>query len=270
MAPVNVPGITRKLRLLCAHGKYRNMAELAAEFGVKRSAMEYWGHGKNGTRQLDMLPSKHLATFSRLITDALGEHEDQIHIQELISAPPSALEAALQDAAVSTIAGLVDTEGVSGRAAVFRKASNGAGLVDFEEPDLPEPEFALPLAQWFRLEFRMSRPANYAFALQHAGRSWGFIPAWIDREAAVIHLPGRRLNGSLGHMIERSQATRHRFIVAAVPAPCPAAINRYNRDDIGLDVAALRHLAAFYEAQPRTQRALYTVDIVFERSAQIA
>ena len=269
MAPVDVPGITRKLRLLCDHGRFRNLDELADKFGVKRSAMEYWGHGKDGTRKPNMLPSKHLATFSRLIAEALGE-EDQIRIQELISAQPSALDEALQEAAVSTFARLVDAEGVSGRAALFRMASNGAGLVEFEEPDLPEPEFTLPLRQWFRLEFRLNRPARYAFALQHAGRSWGLIPTCIDQEAAIIHLPGRRLDGSLAHMIERSQPTRHRFIVAAVPAPCPAAINRYNRDDIGLDVAALRHLAAFYEAQTRTQRALYTVDIVLEGSSKVA
>lgn len=260
MAAIEICALTAKLRLLASHGGFADMPALAERFKVSVKTLYGWGRGREDRGGGDRLPARHLPMFLALMEECLGAGYSRDRLKEIALAPLGAFEMALGSGARDTLSRLVEKEGRRGG---FRLATRDKtlGLADSDEDVAQEPDLHVARNTWFRLDVPTPIRSPHAFALQTAAHRWALHYAQVDLGKGRIRIPGRKRDGSPGHIREAEQYGPHRFIVIQSQQAIPHTILRYRVERIELDMAALGRIAAFYEEQPKNRRALFVADI---------
>ncbi|GAB6843727.1 hypothetical protein HNR00_003407 [Methylorubrum rhodinum] len=260
MAPIEIPDIYRKFRLLIEYSHASGWDAIADHFGAAVGTVKGWGQG-NDAQLRDRLPPRHLDKFVDLIARALPETFDADRIREIVFGPALLLEQVLRARSPAELEQLLNDEADRGRIRLVRKPDR-PGLIERESSAPERPVHLVPLGAAFRLECDAPFPVRHVVALQQAQRLWGFVPAEINPGQRRILLPGFGDDGAPDYMSEREQAGLHRFIVLQTRDAVPVAIEASDRPEFALDYAALAGILGFYRGQPAAARHLYLIELM--------
>jgi hypothetical protein len=259
MAGVEIPDLYRKCRILIDYGAVPSWAELGEKFGVKPATVKWWGQG-SAVRARDSLPSQHLESLIDIVTDALPPDASPETIQGLVFGPASAFEEALRRRDPALLDHLLETEADRTSMQLILRSSE-TGLVEIDQPTMPQPKVTVGPGAWFRIECRSQRPVRHAVAIQNCRQIWGVVPIDIADDAHRMLAPGLNPAGEAIFMREKDLLGLNRFIVFQTEKPAPHAIGERMKLGIALDYPALATLIDFYRAQPEITRRLYLLEI---------
>ncbi len=255
---MKVPGLSRKFQLLIEYGEYNSIPQLAQKFDVATSTLYGWGHGAND-RLSDTLPSKHVEMLIKIAAACIPAHYPNDHVQSLLEGPLSEFEIELKLHTHQSLNTIINNEALVGSGRLIPKSVNvNAGLIETDDKaiDRSSPT-SIPMGEWFRIEFDLTRKEGHFIALQHADQNWRLLPTHLISANKLLLLPGLKINGQKSFMRERRQSGMHRFIALQINEPPPQEIHRYLADDIELDGQGLRLISQFFDEQPTTRREAY-------------
>ncbi|RAP43221.1 hypothetical protein BYZ73_00480 [Rhodovulum viride] len=261
MIGLSVPELRRKLQLLVETGQFASRAEIAAALGRSEITLRGWVNGSSGTPP-DTVPSRTEKAFRGLYARALPDLSED-RVRELLLGPADDLENLLRAAPDRSLRDLLVREADRASAALFLDESGSLSLVRRARREKGTPQFHVEIGQAFRIEFSTRSRAVFALALQAAPGGWGVVPCTFDRDRLRIHLPGAEENGEVSFLIEDNEIGRHLFIAAQAPSAFPAELLLAGRDGIPPDRTLLAHFQRHFEAQEKSARRLFAVEIEF-------
>lgn len=271
MGGMNVPQLRRKLSLLVQYGHYESMNALAAAMNRSPITLKGWANGGSGT-PAETVPQRNISALINAFARALPDLADD-HIRRLLEGPADDLESFLQTSPKDGLKDLIASEADMASARIFLDESGALSLVRRARRVPPAPRYRVQLGQAFRIEVPTKSRAGFVLGLQAAPGGWGVVPATLEREAGLIHLPGpEELEGAhatLSYLVEENEIGSHLFIAAQSPKPFPDELLRAGRDGIPLDRTLLTRFQQHFEAQSRKYRRLFAVEIAFEREPEV-
>ena len=261
MAGLSVPELRRKLQLLVETGHFENRAAIAKALRRSEITLRGWANGSSGAPP-DIVPQQNAQNFVDLYAQALPG-VSKSGIRGLLLGPADDLENLLRAAPDRSLRDLIAREADVQSAALFLDESGAFSLARRASRARSEPQYRVEIGQAFRVEFPTRSRGGFVLALQAAPGGWGVVPSALDRKAGRIHLPGADEDGALSFLIEDNERGRHLFIAAQAHTAFPSALLLAARDGIPLDRTLLAHFQRHFEAQDRSARRLFAVEIEF-------
>ena len=167
-------------------------------------------------------------------------------------------ESELKGIPSSTLANLIESEGLKSALDFIAKPCAEAGLVESDLNPEPLPDNSISRGDGFRIEVPSEHSAGYVFALQNANHRWAILPGLADIQNSCLLVPGLKRNGDFGYLYEHEQLGPHLFVVFQTPRKVPDALMRYFHERTELDMAGLKAVISFYSNQPKDRRVMYS------------
>lgn len=259
MAGMNVPELARKLNLLVETGIFADRAALAKMFDRSEITLRGWANGGSGTPP-DTVPQKNVSTLIGLYEKALP-NLSYTDVCSVLAGPASDLENLLKPGSERSLKELIAREADKSSASLFIDDQTSMGLVRRAARSQPAPQFKVKREQPFRLEFATASRASFVIAIQCAPGGWAVVSSSLDRSIGRVHVLGADPDGSLPFMIEDNELGQHIFVMAQAARAFPAELHLAEQDGVPLDRTLLAHFIRHFEAQDRSSRRLFAVDI---------
>lgn len=260
MAGIAIPALGRKLRLLIDRGLFEDWQTLALTFQRSASTIQWWGHGDQA-RAANTLPADQYDNFLALIERCFPHIRNQAEAKDFAIAPITEWEVRLNAPIAPSINSIIETEAGDVSVVLFLKPELETGLIETDKTaPKAQPQIALELGKWFRLEIKVPNGHGYFSVLQHAANQWGVVPAYWDKTEGIILLPGLKADGQHSFMIERQALGLHRFIVMQTPEPCIDYLQHLDQG-LALDSLAMSRIAHFFSEQPMSRRKIYVASL---------
>lgn len=258
MSGVPVPQLGRKLRLLVTHGHADHMTDLARKIGGRRPATLRWWQSESGGHVANTVPEDAFSDLLKVFGDALpGQTPKQL--RQLVLGPADDLEGLLAPQEATSFRALIDREADRSSGTLYRE--DGLGLIKAHGGHTSPPQARVRRGELFRIEFATRLRGGFVAAFQAAPGGWGSVPSVLMRGKGAIHLPDTLPDGSPGFMSEDNEIGRHLFVAAQAARPFPPELEAAARDGLPLDRTLLAHVVRVFEAQDRSTRRLFTLEV---------
>lgn len=255
---VPVPQLGRKLRLLVTHGHAKTMTDLAGKIGGRRPGTLRWWQSESGGREANTVPEDAFSDLLKVFGDALpGQTPKQL--RQLALGPADDLEGLLAPQEATSFRALIAREADRSSGTLYRE--DGLALIRAHRVQAQLPQARVRRGEPFRIAFATRLRGGFVAAFQAAPGGWGSVPSVLLRGKGVIHLPDTLPDGSPGFMSEDTEIGRHLFVAAQAARPFPPELEAAARDGIPLDRTLLAHVVRAFEAQDRTTRRLYALEV---------
>lgn len=263
---VHVMNLRRKTEIAIKHGLARDDDDIAAKLRpaagnkppLSPKTLDWWINGDE-TRKSDHMPADAFENFVALLGERLAIPDSAL--RELLRQPADHLEDALAAANAASLHRIIARDATRDGAHVILR-SDELSLSEeheFSSDKLP----VVSLGEAYRLVFAAAPQLRFAVVLQNAGHAWGAMKSQVQRDGRRLLVPGITEDGSPRYLVEREQHGVHRFIAFQGRHPFPASLADYRSLPIALDRQALQLLAAHYENLPKSERAVYLLEVKF-------
>ena len=244
------------------YSRHNSWEALAERFDAAVGTLKYWVHG-SARREAEQMPAEALPVLQDLFAEILPANHSAEDIRRLVLGPVAQLEEDVRSAATASLSALIEREGKTGTARLFRQSDEGS-LVEVEGEDAVSDTARVSLGAFFRIEFPLMRTGIYAVVLQHAQRSWAVVPSAVSTTPPRLRVPGLPSDTTPRFMRERRDSGLHRFVCFQAAVPFPAAIDDHLREGTSLDKRALEALGTLYESVPAARRSCHVQAVTFD------
>lgn len=263
MTGLIVPQLGRKIRLLVEYGIHPSIEAVARTLDRSPITLRGWGHGSSGTVP-NRVPPQVASAFLELYAAALPDLAPE-QVRQLVLGPADDLEAMLSASAAPSLMVLITREADRTSGTLFDEKRGRLSLIRTNKARAARPLQTIELGRALGVEFATRSRAGFAVALQSASGGWGLVPCTLDRASGRIYLPNLNDNGSRDMLREDNEIGPHLSIAAQAGRPFPPEPFAAARDGLALDRTLLAHFARNFEAQDKTTRRLFALDLEIVR-----
>ena len=258
MAGPVIPQLGEKLRMLVACGAYPDMEGISVALARSPNTLRWWVSGDAarapGTVSRAALP-KLLAAFAKALPDLTTDE-----VRRALFGPAGDVETLLATTHLPSLSALIAREADRSSGTLFVRDS-ALSMVRTRAAAVPASTYQVTLEQDFRIEFASRSRGRYVAAFQSDLRGWGIVPVAVHPKTRHLLLPGLDGEGEPEWMFEETETGRHTFVVLQVNRPLPAELSMASRDRLSLDRSLIAHVVRNFEAQDRSTRRLFALDV---------
>ena len=260
MQPFVVPQLLEKLKLLCRYGRFENLADIAAEFGISEDAVRFWTKD-TGRQTAGTVPQQRVDGLLALYAEHLPNHGKE-EIETLLKGPLADLEDALRTKAFRSLSAMIKdrVDTTSGKLIPVNTAAMGLVVANRLSRTA---HCSFPLGKSFRLEFETAHRGRYLLGLQNSPQAWGCVEAEWSEDSKVIRMPGRTATGEWGSLVESADDGVSRFYALQSLRQFPSAFAKALTEEVPLTRTELSLLAQFLEETPNADVHIMRFDVEF-------
>lgn len=256
-----VTQLAEKLELLVTHGAQENMDAIARALDKKRSTIRWWA-SREHPQGRGLVSKSGVDPLIDLFAQALPDLE-RSHVRALLCGPIDDLETYFRAGSIAVLTRVIkdhaDTS--SGRLIPEDQEPREMGVIETNKKTRYALQHRVPLETYFRIEFPTRAVGRYAYGLLNCDHKWQFIECWLNDTGTCIHLPDLDENGKLAMIRVLVTPIPHRFVAIQTNKPMPAEVLAASQENTTLDRPILSQIARFYEAQPKSTRRLFAMDV---------
>lgn len=253
-----MPQLGRKLRMLVTYGHAKDMTELARQVGGRSPETLRWWQSEGGGRAANTVPERAFSDLLKVFGAALPDQTPQ-QVRRLVLGPADDLEHLFAPQTALSFRALIDREADWLSGTLYRE--DGLALIRTHGAQGQPPQARIRRGEPFRVAFMTRLRGGFVAAFQAAPGGWGYVPSALVRATRCIHLPDLLADGSPGFMSEDNEIGRHLFVAAQAARPFPPELAAAARDGLPLDRTLLAHVVRAFEAQERSSRSLFALDV---------
>lgn len=253
-----MPQLGRKLRILVAYGHAEDMSDLAKKIGGRNPGTLRWWQSEGGGRAANTVPARAFSDLLKVFGAALPDQTPE-QVRQLVLGPADDLERLLAPIEAASFRALIEREADRSSGTLYRE--DGLALIRAHGVQAQPPQACIRRGEPFRIAFSTRLRGGFVAAFQAAPGGWGSVPSVLVRGQGCIHLPDLLAHGSPGFMSEDNEIGRHLFVAAQAARPFPPELEAAARDGVPLDRTLLAHIVRAFEAQDRSTRRIFALDV---------